>query len=394
MKRLFAIFVALCAAFVAVAQSENSIIIDQNSFRPLQSDALTGVNIDPIGVDSSRRPCARIKMKINRMTREDIDKLDVKIVTNNQLTKCKTADYENGLILEMTAKPATRFYLDHPEFGQSNEVTLNLDPNKEYYMEASLNQTYSIVVNSNVTDAEVYLDGEYKGRTDSTFTLTLSEVLIGNHKLKLIYGNDSIEQRIDVHKNSINFRAHIDTYTAFENQTQTINPQMQRLTMTVNPIDAKVYIDGYEFPLMNGMLVTLLPIGNHVYYIVHNDKKQSGQFTIFSSKPKELVVDILKTTPINEIENRTELSEEEILYYTALELLKAGKDAEAENVALRGIAKNYRVCTDILEVLLLLGFYDEDPQKFESVKKQVNEWKNNRTGLNKNTNTTPTFGLG
>ena len=89
MKRLFAIFVALCAAFVAVAQSENSIIIDQNSFRPLQSDELTGFNIDPIGVDSSRRPCARIKMKIKKMSREDIDKLDVKIITNNQLTKCK-----------------------------------------------------------------------------------------------------------------------------------------------------------------------------------------------------------------------------------------------------------------------------------------------------------------
>ncbi|MBQ9962942.1 MAG: PEGA domain-containing protein, partial [Alistipes sp.] len=211
MKRFVAILTLLFVVFAASAQSENSIIIDQNSFRPLQSDALTGVNIDPIGVDSSRRPCARIKVKINRMSREDIDKLDVKIVTNNQLTKCKTADYENGLILEMTAKPATRFYLNHPEFGQSNEVTLNLDPNKEYYMEASLNQTYSIVVNSNVTDAEVYLDGEYKGRTDSSNSLTIKEVFIGEHTLKLSYGNISHEQKIEVNSGKISFRQNVDT---------------------------------------------------------------------------------------------------------------------------------------------------------------------------------------
>ena len=167
MKRVLAILTLLFVTFAATAQSENSIIIDQNSFRPVQTDVLTGANVDPISVDSSRRPCARIKVKINRMTPENINKIDVKIITNNQLTKCKTADYENGLILELTAKTATRFYFNHPEFGQSNEVILNLDPNKEYYMEASLNQLYSIVVNSNVEDAEVYVDNVYKGKTNS-----------------------------------------------------------------------------------------------------------------------------------------------------------------------------------------------------------------------------------
>jgi hypothetical protein len=163
---------------------ENSIIIDQKSFRPVQSDALTGVAVDAIDKDSSRRPCARIKVKVNRMSKEDINKLEVKIITNNQLTKCKTSDYENGLILEMTAKPETRFYFSHPEFGQSNEVMLNLEENKEYYMEASLNQTYSIVINSNVPDAEIYLDGEFKGRTDANNSFTVKNVLIGAHGLK------------------------------------------------------------------------------------------------------------------------------------------------------------------------------------------------------------------
>ncbi|MBQ2417550.1 MAG: hypothetical protein II282_05055, partial [Alistipes sp.] len=128
MKQLLTLLIAIFTVFAASAQSEKSIIIDQNSFCAVQSDALTGVNIDPIGMDSSRRPCARIKVKINRMTREEIDRIEVKIVTNNELRKCKTADYDNGLIIEMTAKPSTRFYFNHPEFGESNEVTLNLDP--------------------------------------------------------------------------------------------------------------------------------------------------------------------------------------------------------------------------------------------------------------------------
>ena len=117
MKKLLSIFVALFVFAVATAQEEHSIIIDQSSFRAIQSDALTGVAIDPIGKDSSRRPCARLKVKINRMTRTEIDGIEVKIHTNNELIKCKTAEYDNGLILEMTALPVTRFYFYHPEFG-------------------------------------------------------------------------------------------------------------------------------------------------------------------------------------------------------------------------------------------------------------------------------------
>lgn len=234
MKRFLAIFVALCAVFTAVAQSENSIIIDQKSFRPVHTDALTGANIDPISVDSSRNPCARIKVKINRMTREDIDKIDVKIITNNQLTKCKTADYENGLILEMTAKSTTRFYFNHPEFGQSNEVTLDLVPDKEYCMEASLNQLYSIVVNSNFEGAEVYIDNIYKGVTANNYQLIIKEVLPGEHTLKVVYGGAQPEQKINVHSGNISFRQNINIAAAVP----------QHVIFKLTPMDAMVEIDG------------------------------------------------------------------------------------------------------------------------------------------------------
>ena len=50
MKRLLLLFCALCVALNVAAQSENSIVIDSKSFRPVQTDVLTGVSIDPIGL--------------------------------------------------------------------------------------------------------------------------------------------------------------------------------------------------------------------------------------------------------------------------------------------------------------------------------------------------------
>ena len=271
MKRLFAIFVALCAAFVAVAQSEHSIIIDQSSFRAIHYDALTGVNIDPIGVDSSRRPCARVKVKINRMSREEIDKIEVKIHSNNQLTKCKTAEYDNGLIIEMTAKSESRFYFYHPEFGYSNEVNINLEPNKEYYLEASLNQTYSIVVNSNVADAEVYLDKVFKGRTDNSNSLTIKGVFAGEHTLKLVYGSVSHEQKIVVNSANISFRQNVNIAAS----------EPQFVVFTVVPQSAVVIIDGKHYTLQDGSMSAVLASGRYDYTVTAvGYHSQSGTFTV------------------------------------------------------------------------------------------------------------------
>ncbi len=213
MKKLFAIFLAIFAVSTAFAQAEKSIIIDQNTFRPVQKDALTGVNIDPIGLDHSKRPCARLKVKINRMTREEINAIEVKIITNNQLTKNKTAEYDNGLILELTAKPQTRFYFHHDEFGDSNEVCLNLEADKEYYLEAYLNQQYSIVVMSNIADAEVFIDDVLQGRTDANNQCSIKDVLPGKHNLRIQSGAVMQQSGIEVHSGKIFFKLNLPVST-------------------------------------------------------------------------------------------------------------------------------------------------------------------------------------
>ena len=280
MKKLLLSLVAILSFAVAAAQEEHSISIDQSSFRPIQSDALTGVAIDPIGKDSSRRPCARIKVKINRMTREEINAIDVKIHTNNELIKCKTAEYDTGLILEMTALPVTRFYFYHPEFGYSNEVNLKLDADKEYYIEASLNQTYSIVVNCNVTDADVYIDGVFKGRTSNNYSLTVSEVMVGAHTLRVDYGGIKHEQKIMVNKDSIQFRQIINTEAS--------KPQF--VVFVVQPADAILMIDNSVYPLQDGATSIMLENGTYNYTISAQDYHDlRGTFTVAGTKvEKEL----------------------------------------------------------------------------------------------------------
>lgn len=245
MKKLFAILLSCFITTTALAQVEHSIIIDESTFRAVQTDALTGANVDPIGLDHSRQACARVKIKFDRMNRAQVEALEVKHVSNTDLTKQKVAPYfDNVLILEMTAKPNTRFYVVSPDFGESNEVTLNLEPNREYEMHAVLNQTYSIVVNSNVAGADVYLDGIFKGQTDDNMSCTVSDVIIGEHTLRVVYGAASGEQPIDVNKNSIFFRQTLDVVSAA--------PQHVVFEITPVDIDAMVEIDGAFLQVTKG----------------------------------------------------------------------------------------------------------------------------------------------
>ena len=276
MKKILLTFVATFVAFVAAAQAEHSIILDQNSFRAVQSDALTGVNIDKIADDTSRKPCARVKIKFANMSRAEVDALDVKFQSNTDLAKRKVAEYyDNVLILEMTAKPNTRFYVKSPDFGESNEVTLNLEAYKEYELEARLNQTFSIVVDSNVEGADVYIDNHFKGRTDANFKLTIKDVMIGDHTLKIVYGGISAEQKIVVNSGNISFRQSVNTTAS----------KPQYVVFTVEPKNSVITIDGQIYVAEDGVVIALLENGNHTFKAeARGYHPQSETFTVSGAK--------------------------------------------------------------------------------------------------------------
>ena len=234
MRRFFALLLVAAVALTASAQVSQAILVDMASFQPVKSDALSGINIDPIKNDSSRRPCARIKMRIERMSKQEIDGLELRLRTNNELTKCKTAEYDNGLIIELTAKAQTRFYLHHDKFGDSNEVILDLEGGCEYYIEAELNQHYSITVASNVSDADVYLSGEFKGKTNSDGYLIVEDMLAGEHTLRIIYAGSRYEQKIVVSSSNIFFKLDVDIAAS----------KPQYLIIKTTPKSALVEING------------------------------------------------------------------------------------------------------------------------------------------------------
>ena len=281
MKKIFTILLSLLICATATAQVENSIVIDIASLRAVQQDALTGVNIDPIGVDHSRQACARVKIKFDRMNRQQIEALEVKMRSNTDLTKQKVADYyDNVLILEMTAKPNTRFYFFSPEFGESNEVTLNLEGNREYELEAALNQTFSIIVNTNVANADIYIDDLYKGQTGATNSLTVKDVLIGAHTLKVKYGKMEYSQAIEVNSGSIAFRQNVDT--------QASKPQF--VVFAVEPTNAVVTINGTLYTLQDGAMQIVLENGTYNYTVSASGyHSQSGSFTVAGSKVERII---------------------------------------------------------------------------------------------------------
>ena len=262
MKRaFFSIFILLCLAVVtSSAQTpSNSIIVDAASFRPVQTDALTGIAIDPIPLDGSKRPCTRLKMRINRMTREEIGELAFRLRGGViDLRKCQVAHEGNGLIIEMTAYKNTVFYLQHPRFGMSNEVTISTEGNKEYYIEASLNQLYPITVQSNVPDVEVYIDGALVGRTNAECVLSVADVLPGQHRLKMVYGSSVKEQTVEVHRNSTFFHQEVDAEAT----------KSQYVLFSVQPATAVVTLNGEILPLdEGGSTYKTLPPGAYAYRV-------------------------------------------------------------------------------------------------------------------------------
>ncbi|MBR7183110.1 MAG: TonB family protein [Alistipes sp.] len=280
MKKIIAILFTSFITMTLSAQAVQTIIIEQKSFRAVQTDALTGVNIDPIGLDYSKRPCARLKVKINRMTKEQIDGIEVKPITNNAVMKCKTAEYDNGLIIELTAKSQTRFYFHHDEFGDSNEVCLDLKADKEYRLDAYLNQLYSVIVNSNVAGADVYIDGIFKGQTSNNFDLTVEDVMIGQHTLTLEYSSLKYEQTIEVNKGSISFRQNVNT--------QASKPQF--VVFAVEPKNAVVMIEGKLYTPEQGTVTAVLESGTYNYTVsVVGYHPQSGTFTVSGQKVEKVI---------------------------------------------------------------------------------------------------------
>lgn len=209
MKNLFTILLCVCSCLLfcagAYAQSSSSLVIDASSLTPVNTDEITGLAIDPIGLDGSNRPCARIKLHINRMTPEEVEQIEVRTPSaTTDIRKTLVSYNRDGLIIEITAKPITSFYLYHPKYGDSNKVDIPLQGNKEYKMEAWNETRLSIVVTFPESGAEVYLDDVFRGFVENNH-LTISDLTMGHHNLSFKYSAGDYRENIYISPASIYF---------------------------------------------------------------------------------------------------------------------------------------------------------------------------------------------
>lgn len=281
MKRLLTLFISFLP-IIGYAQSNNLLEIDADTFAPVQTDVMTGVSIDKIGTDPSKRPCARIKMHINRMTKEDIEGLVVRTIGGSTVVTRQVVSTEgNGMIIEMTAKTPTRFYLHHEKYGDSNEISVNLEGNKEYKIEAMLNTTLTIVVSSNLENSDVYIDDVYKGVINENYTLTVSDIYPGNHKITVKSGSLSSTEEVEVSAVSVYFRINVNHELA----------KPQYVVFQVEPKTASLTIDDKNYPLDEyGQCTVVLNNGSYNYSITANEyHTENGTFIVNGKKIEKTV---------------------------------------------------------------------------------------------------------
>lgn len=282
LRHLVALVLFLCVVSTsASAQSGSSLTLDENSFRMEQTDALGGVNIDPIGKDRSNRACFRLKISLNRMTPEEIAKVSVVPVGGNiVLMHSEVAAGQNGIIVEMTARPEVRFYIKHPTLGQSNVVTINPEGNKVYLLNGWADQRLTVAVFCAKAGAEVYLDGAFRGTVGPDNLLNIPDVVSGPHTLKVQSADDVTEQQINVSSAKVVFNVELKSAALLQ----------QFVVFNVTPENALVELDGEMLFVSGGIAQKLVKFGTYGYKVVAKDyHSQSGQVTVNDVNQKKVL---------------------------------------------------------------------------------------------------------
>ena len=288
MRRIIFIlsFLFLVASITMYAQGGSTLVLDESSFAPVNQNAITGLNIDPIAKDRSNRECARVKIHVTRMTAEDIAGISVRTVGGNILVMRKEiAAGGNGIIVEMTARPGVRFYLHHDIFGESNVVTIDLEGNKEYKIEAWCNLFQTITVACDRIGAGVFLDGRYKGVIGDQGVLVIPDVTTGLHQINVADSSDEASMSIEVTRSNVYFSIALQDSSSLQ----------QFVLFRVDPADATVELDGSVLPVNDGTASKMMRFGTYRYRVyAPRYHPAEGTVTVNSTEHRSEVDVILK----------------------------------------------------------------------------------------------------
>lgn len=280
--RLFLGFAIAVLTDIAAFAQDNAIHLDAGSFMPLSTDALTNLAVDPIGNDRSNRPCARIKIRMDRMTPDEIRQTQIKLIGGNiMLTKRINADSGNGIIVEMTARKDVRFYLVHPQIGSSNTVIVSLEGGKEYQMNAWGNRSHSITIACDRVGADVYIDDAYAGEIGSGRMVTIPNIKSGDHIVRIHEGNDRTEESIHVSSDQVYFAIALKDSASMQ----------KYVVFSVEPADAIVELDGTVLSVKDGKAYRSLRYGVHTYTVsAPRHHTFTGRIEIGEDTPEQYII--------------------------------------------------------------------------------------------------------
>lgn len=145
--------------------------------------------------------------------------------------------------------------------------------------------------------------------------------------------------------------------------------QFQSMTIRYQPADAQLYLNGTLMKGVNGVWTQMLPVGTYEYMLLSGSLKNKGILHLSASAPTEISLDL------NSMKNEKVQESQDELYAQAMKLVREYHDSEAERIAISGIDKGEKSCYDVLEILLLKGYYDAEPQKKREIAYKISENK-------------------
>lgn len=241
----------------AQSSASSMLQLDESSLTPEERDVITGHPIDPIPRDRSNRPCARIKLRVSRMTPEEISQLEVQSTSGTIQVTHKISQNGDGLIIELTARKGARFHLYHKTLGYSNEVIVDLEGDKQYRMEAWNSIVLPVTVVCMSQGAEVYLDETYRGIIGEDHMLTIQGVTSGMHNLRLVLGEEQSFQQIAVSTELLSFNVELKDKKYLHGQ----------LTFNLEPANAVLEIDGETLTSADGVIARRTMFGSYDYRV-------------------------------------------------------------------------------------------------------------------------------
>lgn len=224
--------------------------VKENSFRKIDGFVMLDKSEH---YDDNNLPMALIKISTENITAEERRRITFK---GNLATYFDVHFETSEIYLYISAKVATFIEIHHPDYGKTEFILpFDLDDFCGYEMvlqNVDVAKQTILVVNSEPQNANVYIDGSFKGNTPCVF----SDLAMGEHEIKLDkQGYEIVSEKIVVKENDklivnkllqINKDVELTVYVAFDSK----------------PSESEVFVDG-NYVGKTPMVLSDLSIGVH-----------------------------------------------------------------------------------------------------------------------------------